>query len=441
MPGGRLLPDNGCGMNAPPTLDVAIVGAGLAGLIHLHFARRAGLHARVFDAQPAVGGLWRWLPAWQDIQISPVDWTVGDVPVAGAMQPDILANIESWVTRFGLQDGLGLGTPVRAVHDGTAWVLQTPAGPVRARHLVAATGAHNRPVLPSARRDEVTLRELHSSALQEPSALRGQNVLVVGGGASAFDLIDQALEHGAARVQWVHRGLKWFLPTTKPKHIAGSVRGFSRLQMSGMSLDQQNEAMRADMLGRYAKFGIQALQPSQPYDVRHDQLIPGRPRLLEHFASIARHPGTVEAIAGRTVTLDDGTRLDADMLLWGTGYTLDLGWIDVPGLAELHTVNALVGRCGCIFRSLDAPDLYFPGVGLDGVGATSWAYAHMARTIMSHIRGTARLDLVPVGHKVNHFDLIRHLATRDPGSFAPDWEAQYRRIALETPDDVAYPMP
>lgn len=429
-------------MSAPrPPLDVAIVGAGLAGLIHLHYARLAGLEARVFEAQPAVGGLWRWLPAWQDIQISPVDWTVGDMPIGGAEQPHILANIESWAIRFGLADGLALGCPVQARHDGSAWVLETPQGPVRARHLVAATGAHNRPLVPAVARSAVTLRELHSSALQAPADLRGQDVLVVGGGASAFDLIDQALQQEARRVQWVHRGLKWFLPTNKPKHIAGSVRGFSRLQMSGLSVDQQNEAMRADMLGRYAKFGIQALQPAQPFDLRHDQLIPGRPRLLAAFASIERHSGTVAAIEGRAVTLDDGTRLEADVLLWGTGYALDLGWIEVPALQRLRTVNELVGRCGCLVRSLDAPDLYAPGVGLDGVGATSWAYAHMARTIMSHIRGTAQLDLAPVGHKVNHFDLIRYLAPRDPGSFAPDWEQQYRRIALETPDDVAYPMP
>ena len=32
----------------------------------------------------------------------------------------------------GLADGLALETPVRAAHDGSAWALQTPAGPVRA---------------------------------------------------------------------------------------------------------------------------------------------------------------------------------------------------------------------------------------------------------------------------------------------------------------------
>ena len=73
-------------------LDVAIVGAGIGGVIALHYARRAGLKARVFDKAPAVGGLWRELPAWQDIQIAAADWTLSDLSLAGTFQPDILAN-------------------------------------------------------------------------------------------------------------------------------------------------------------------------------------------------------------------------------------------------------------------------------------------------------------------------------------------------------------
>jgi hypothetical protein len=424
-------------------LDVAIVGAGIGGIVHLHYARRAGLNALVLEKEAGVGGLWRQLPAWQDIQISPVDWTLGDLPLAGALQPDILANIEAWVTRFGLADGIRLRSPVAAARfDGDCWLLDTPQGIVRARHLVAATGGHNTPEIPQVPRERVQLRELHSSALRDAADLRSRDVLVVGGGASAFDLLDQCLEHGARRIAWVHRGFKWFLPTSKPKHIAGSVRGFARMQASGMTLAQQSAAIDGDMRGRYEKFGIQALLPRQPFDVQQDQLIPGRPRMLAAFGQLERHTGSVAAIAGRTVTLTGGERIDADVLLWGTGYAVDLGWIDLPAVRPIRTVNQLVARAGCIFRSLDAPNLYLPGVGLDGIGSSPWAFSLLARTIMSHIRGTALLDLAPVDRKVNHFDIVHHLAPRDPGSYEPDaWRDQYRRQALETPHDQPYPIP
>jgi hypothetical protein len=412
-------------------------------VIHLCYARRAGLTAQVFERAAGVGGLWRALPAWQDIQISPTDWALVDVPLAGALQPDVLANIEGWVRHFGLADGIRLGTPVERARpvDG-GWELAVAGGTVRARHLVAATGAHNRPVVPEVARVASSVLEFHSSALGDPSVLRDRDVVVVGGGASAFDLLDQCLEQGARSVSWVYRGLKWFLPTSKPKHIAGSVRPFARMQASGMDAAQQSAAIDADMRSRYAKFGIASILPSQPFDVRQDQLIPGRPRMLANFAAIRRLPGAVASIAGRTVTLADGRSTQADVLLWGTGYAMDLGWLDVPALAAVRTPNDLVARCGCLFRSLDAPNLYFPQTGLDGIGAAPWANALIARTTMSHIRGTARLDLVPVGHKVNHFDIVRHLAPRDPGSFPPDrWEAAYRDLALATPDDQPYPIP
>ena len=74
-------------------LDLAIIGGGLAGLIHLHYARRAGLKALVLERESGVGGLWRRLPAWQDLQVSPADFVVGDLALAGPMQPQVLAYI------------------------------------------------------------------------------------------------------------------------------------------------------------------------------------------------------------------------------------------------------------------------------------------------------------------------------------------------------------
>jgi hypothetical protein len=425
-------------------LDVAIIGGGIAGVVHLHYARRAGLDATVFEAQEGVGGLWRQLPAWQDIQIGTADWALGDIPLAGPLQPQILSNIEAWVTRFGLADGIQLKTPVlQARPTESGWELSTPAGTVRARHLVAATGGHNKPVVPPAERRASRVRELHSSALRDPAELAGKSVLVVGAGASALDLLDQCLEHGARRIAWVYRGLRWFTPTRKPKSIAGTVRPYARMQASGMTAAQQNAAISADMRARYEKFGITDILPQRPLDVLHDQLIPGRARMLENFAALERHPGTVVAIDGSTVVMADGQRLDdIDVLLWGTGYSTDVSFIDVPSLAAIRSVNELGTRCGCGFRSLDAANLYFPGVGLDGIGAAPWAYCLMARTIMSHIRGTARLDMEPVPHRLNHFDLVTYLAPRDPGSFVPgQWQEQFRKIALETPDDQPYPVP
>jgi cation diffusion facilitator CzcD-associated flavoprotein CzcO len=431
-------------MEAPGNrFDVAIVGAGLAGVVALAYARRAGLEAIVLERQDRIGGLWRDLPAWQDIQISPADWTLGDLPLQGTTQPHILANIEAWVGHFGLADGIKLNVPVQlAREDGSGWELSTPEGVLRARHLVAATGAHNTPQIPQVTRAPNSVRECHSSALRDPSVLMGRDVLVVGGGASAFDLLELCFQHGARHVIWAYRSTRWFMPTRKPKHIAGSVRGFARMQASGMTVEQQNVAIGADPRARYEKFGITEIMPTHDFDVRRNQLIPGRPTMLEHFASIERHRASVDAIAGNTVTLSDGHRVEAQLVLWGTGFSLDLSYFASPQIASLQTLDALTARCGCIFRSLDAANLYFPGVVLDGIGSAAWSYSLLCRSMMSHIRGTARLDNEAMAHQLNHFEIVDYLAPRDPASYPGDvWQAQYRGLALNTPDEHPYPIP
>ena len=431
-------------MNDPPKVfDVAIVGGGLAGVVALAYARRADLDAIVLEKQGRVGGLWRDLPAWQDIQLSAADWTLGDLPLLGVTQPHILANIEAWVQHFDLACGIRLNAPVqRARASGAGWELETPQGIVRARHLVAATGAHNTPVVPDVARSNSDVREIHSSALSDPTVLTGRDVVVVGGGASAFDLLDLCLNHGARCIVWVYRGLHWFTPTRKPKHIAGSVRGFARMQFSGMTAAEQSAAIGADLRSRYEKFGIAEIMPAHDFDVRRDQLIPGRPGMLENMARIERYRGSVESIEGRTVTLSGGQRVEADLLLWGTGYSVDLSYFESPAIASIRSLEALAARCGCIFRSLDADDLYFPSVGLDGIGAAPWAYSLLARTVMSHITGTAQLDNQTLGYNVNHFDIVDYLAPRDRASYPEHaWRAHYRDIALNTPDEQPYPIP
>ena len=155
--------------------------------------------------------------------------------------------------------------------------------------------------------------------------------------------------------------------------------------------------------------------PQRPFDVLRDQLIPERARMMAYFGSLRRMPGSVVVIEGRRVTLSGGQSVDAALLL---------------------------SRCACLFRSLDAGNLYLPQTGLDGIGAAPWANALMARSIMSHILGTAQLDMVARDHKVNHFDIVTHLAPRDSGSFEPGaWHEQFRRLALQTPDEQPYPVP
>ncbi len=430
-------------MQGGDPLDLIIIGGGIGGVISLYYAKKAGLKVLLLEKQNVAGGLWAQLPAWQDIQINPLDWTLGDIPIGGACQPDIAGNIRAWIDKFDLSPLMRLGTPVvRATETEGGWRVETAQQTYFSSYLVCATGGYNHAFIPPAERSNPAVREHHSSTLQDPAELAGKDVLVVGGGASAYDLLELCIEHQARHIRWVYRSPKWMVPTRKSKQLAGDIRGLARQQMSGVSVEQMNRDLNLDLRARYEKFGLQEILPAAPLDFGRDQLIPGRRGMIENFSKIERFQGEVVQISDRTLRLSSGEMVDADVLLWGTGYTLDLSFFDSPPLAAITRVDDLAARCGCLFCSLDAPKLFFLAVALESTGSTPWFYAHACRSIVSHIRGKAHLDKVPVPGKINHFEMAKFLAGRDQENFPPDtWFAAYRDMALSWPDDQPMPIP
>jgi cation diffusion facilitator CzcD-associated flavoprotein CzcO len=420
-------------------IDVAIVGAGAGGVIALYYAKQAGLETVVLEKQEMVGGLWASLPSWQDIQNREEDWTLGDLPIGGVDQASILANIRQWVERFDLARHIRLGCPVVSASpsDG-GWEIETPAGRIRAKALISASGVHNRPITPQVRRSQPAMAEFHSSALRDPELLSGKKVVVVGGGASAFDLIDLSLEYGAARIAWVYRALKWMVPTAKPKKFASNLRELGKRHMLGQGFDTIGAELRA----RYRKFGIEELLPDAPFDVGRDQLIPGRWRLITNVGQIERYRDEIELIEASSVVLRSGANIEADLVLWATGYETDLSYLQPIGLHETRRPDQLARRCGSMVMSLDAPNLYFISVGLESTSATPWHYAHLARTIVSQIRGKATLSLEPVVRHLNFFGVPTFLAAFDPASYPADrWRNEYLSLVTEYPGDRPLPLP
>jgi Pyridine nucleotide-disulphide oxidoreductase len=413
-------------------------------VISLHYAKKAGLKTLLLEKQSRVGGLWAQLPAWQDIQNNRMDWTLGDISIAGEDQASIMNNIQAWVDKFDLGASILLNTPASQVTEvGTGWMVSTPAKTYLAKNLIAATGAHNLPYVPPLERANVSLHEYHSSALRDPTVVKGKSVIVVGGGASAYDLLELCLEHRAQQIIWVYRSHKWMTPTHKPKYLAGDIRGLARQQMQGASVEALSQSINLDLRGRYAKFGLNDILPEGDFDFTRDQIIPGRHRMIEHFQQLERYRAEVTCITGSTVELSTGERPEADILLWGTGYTLDMSYFAAPKFSTITQSSVLAKRCGDLYRSIDADRLFFLAANtLEGTGVTPWAYAHASRTIVAHIQGKAHLGLQPTHQKINHFDGIKFLAARDAASFPPaTWFSRYKALTIEHPEDQPLPIP
>jgi cyclohexanone monooxygenase len=195
-------------------LDVAIVGAGFAGLYLLHKLRSLGFRARVYEAGSDIGGTWFWnrYPGARcDVESMQYSYSF-DAALEQewhwserfATQPEILRYINHVADRFDLRRDVVLDTRiVAATFDPQAvrWALETAHGElIEATYCVMCTGCLSSSRLPAidglasfAGRILQTAQWPH-----EPVDLRDKRVGVIGTGSSgiqAIPLIARQAEH------------------------------------------------------------------------------------------------------------------------------------------------------------------------------------------------------------------------------------------------------
>ena len=134
--------------------DVAIVGAGFAGMYLLHRLRGLGLRARVIEAGGDVGGTWYWnryLGARCDIESMQYSYQFDDAlqqewcwSQRYAAQPEILQYAQHVADRYDLRRDIQFNTRIKSArYDEAAsrWTLEAEVGAtIAARFCVMATG-------------------------------------------------------------------------------------------------------------------------------------------------------------------------------------------------------------------------------------------------------------------------------------------------------------
>lgn len=187
--------------------DVAIVGAGFAGLYLLYRCRQLGLSARIWEAGAGVGGTWYWnrYPGARcDIESMQYSYQFdGDLQQEWnwserySPQPEILRYAEHVAERFDLLDGIDFDHRVATAHYDEAaatWTLATASGAtLSARFCVMATGCLSSPNWPSIDGYDEFHGDIHHTALWPHDGVdfRGKRVAVIGTGSSAIQSIPQ----------------------------------------------------------------------------------------------------------------------------------------------------------------------------------------------------------------------------------------------------------
>src|ERR1700693_451914 len=143
-------------------VDVAVVGAGFAGLYLLHRLRKAGFTAAVLEEADDVGGTWYWnrYPGARcDIQTIDYSYTFDPELESAwkwsekyATQPEILRYLSFVADRYDLRRDIRFRTRITAALRNKAaerWLLTTNSGAtVSCRYYIMATGCLSSPKPP-----------------------------------------------------------------------------------------------------------------------------------------------------------------------------------------------------------------------------------------------------------------------------------------------------
>ncbi|MET9696837.1 FAD-dependent oxidoreductase [Streptomyces sp. NPDC006529] len=280
-------------------VDVVVIGAGQAGLSSAYHLGRAGLDHVVLDHAPRPGGAWQF--RWPSLTYGKVHgmYALPGMELTGAdpARPSSEV-IGEYFAAYEEHFRLRVRRPVdvTAVREGTGGRLrvESAAGTWSARALVNATGTWDRPFWPRYPGQETFRgRQLHTADYPGPQEFAGARVIVVGGGNSGVQHLLEIAEV-AAETTWVTRR-----PPVFRDGSFGEVEGRAAVAMV-------EERVR------------RGLPPQSVVSVTG---LPLNDAVRAGLASgvLDRLPA-FDRITPSGVAWDDGRIVEADVILWATGF-------------------------------------------------------------------------------------------------------------------------
>ena len=309
--------------------DIVVIGAGQAGLSSAYHLKRRGLTPNrgfvVLDRSPNAGGAWQF--RWPSLTLSTVN-RIHDLPgMAFADAVDTTASevqaavaVPKYYAAYEKAFGLPVYRPVKAIvvcdRDGRLNV-ETDRIEVAARGIINATGTWETPYIPEyPGADRFKGRQLHTRDYRQADEFAGEHVIIVGGGISAIQLLDEISR--VTTTTWVTRRPPEF--RTGPFDEAAG---------------RAAVAMVEDRVRR-------GLPPSSVVSVTGLPVTPAI-EAMRARGVLDRRPMFSE-ITEDGVRWADGTFIRADVILWCTGFRSSLDHLAPLLLREPNGGIVMTGR-------------------------------------------------------------------------------------------------
>jgi 4-hydroxyacetophenone monooxygenase len=353
------------------TFRVAVIGAGMSGLVAAHRLRQAGLDVVVLEKNEDVGGTWlenRYPGCRVDVSNLFYSYSFAcrdDWPEYFSSQPVLRSYFRSVAEDLDLLPLIRFRTEVTAVQldEGTmTWTLEllTADGTeerLEVEAVVSAVGQLNRPNLPDIPGVErFEGPAFHSARWDADVDLVGTRVAVIGTGASAAQLIPHVAD-AAAHLTVFQRTPAWFLPTPDyHEPVAPEVRwllrnvphyaNWNRFWMFWRSVEGMMPAATVDPAWEGDGRSVSAVNDAvrQLLTAYLESELAGSPELLASavpdYPPFAKRFIRDNGIWARTITRDDvalvtdriaeitpggvrtvdGTLHEVDVIVYGTGF-------------------------------------------------------------------------------------------------------------------------
>jgi putative flavoprotein involved in K+ transport len=182
-------------------LDFVVIGAGQAGLAIGKKLKDKGYNFLILDSSKEIGA--SWLKRWDSLKLfTPTEFNHLDglpFPMKDGEYPDkyeVANYFKSYVSHFNLP--LQLNTLVKSLEKKVeTFFLETSQGELQAKAVVVATGPFHTPFTPKcSTKVNDNVLQLHSKQYLSTDQLQEGDALVVGGGDSGFQILEEVANTG-----------------------------------------------------------------------------------------------------------------------------------------------------------------------------------------------------------------------------------------------------
>ena len=356
-------------MSHQETLDTVVIGGGQAGLAAGYWLARQGGSFVILDDNARTGDSWR--RRWDSLRLftpSQFDSLPGlpfrSPPNDYPAKDEVAAYLEDYADHFKLPVKHNIRV-TELSSDGQGYRVTADGATFIAQHVIVAAGPYQKPHVPVvAKQTPPDLFQLHSSSYRNPAQIPVGALLVVGAGNSGAEIALELARVGK-RV-WLAGRDVGRIPTNTPlgrvlgKPFDGQLVWWMMTHLLTLNTPI-GRRMQASLVQHGAPLG----------SLRRQELAQ---------AGVVLAPRLAGFRAGRAV-LEDGSVVDADGVIWATGFEPDFGWIDLPIFDAQGFPDHVRGAA----RS--APGLYFLGLvfqtGLSSslLGGVGRDAAHLLRQI------------------------------------------------------------